>query len=156
MTAACLLLMSSVVGQYYAPQYGNGYGNGYGYPYYGRTPLQTMDPMRYNRYYNGEGYYNYTPPVIANPEVINFNRPVTTQSATSGQVHSVSGTTGQVLSVDEPKKQIKLQLPAGVITVAYGPTTHFLATDGNFPVIKPGNLINVNQDTITILRRSSK
>jgi hypothetical protein len=64
--------------------------------------------------------------------------------------------TGVVLALNEPKKQITLQLPAGTAVVPYGPTTHFLASDGDFPVIKPGNLINVNQNTITILRRSQK
>jgi hypothetical protein len=147
MTAAYLLLMSSVLGQYpYYPAggYAPGYGNGYGY--YARTPLQTMDPMRYNRFYSGEGYYTYTPPVIANPEVINLKRPDA----------PTTGTTGLVLALNEQKKQITLQLPAGTTVVPYGPSTHFLAADGDFPVIKLGNLINVNQNTITILRRSQK
>ena len=142
MTAAYFLLLSSVVGQYpYYPAVG---GYGYGYPYYGRTPLPAMDPMRYSRFYSGEGYYRVAPPVIANPEVINLRR---TES-------NPPGTTGLVLAVNEDKKQITLQLPASKTTISYGPGTHFVATDGNFPVIKPGNLINVNQNTITILRRT--
>jgi hypothetical protein len=146
MTAAYFLLWSSVVGQYpYYPPAGAVPGYGYTYPYaYGRTPLPAYDPMRYNRFYSGEGYYRVAPPVIANPEVITPARSDT----------PVSGTTGVVLAVNEEKKQITLQLPASKTVVAYGPTTHFLAADGNFPVIKPGNLINVNQNTITILRRS--
>jgi len=156
MTAACLILMSSVVGQYYSsplggsvPVYNN---NGYGYYGYPRTPLPYVDPMRYNRFYSGEGYYTYAPPVIANPEVINLNRPVTPAPATT----PTTGTTGTVIGLNEPKKQITLQIPAGTLIVAYGPSTHFLAADGDLPVIKPGNLVNVNQNTITILRRSQK
>jgi hypothetical protein len=129
--------MSSVVGQYpyyYAPAYG----------YYGRTPLNYYDPMRYNRFYSGEGYYTYAPPGIQNPEVVNFRKPATPSP----------GTTGVVTAVDENKKRITLQLPVGTMSVAYGPTTHFLANDGNFPIIKPGNLVNVNQNTITILQRT--
>ena len=61
-----------------------------------------------------------------------------------------------MLALNEQKKQITLQIPAGTAVVSYGPTTHFVAADGNLPVIKPGNLINVNQSTITILRRSQK
>jgi hypothetical protein len=142
MTAACLLLVSSVVGQYpYYPS--GGYYPGYGYY---RTPLQSYDPMRYARYYSGSGYYSYAPPAIANPEVITPKQPLT----------SLPGTTGLVVSVNEQKKLITVQLPANTVTVAYGPQTHFLASDGNFPVIKPGNLINVNQNTITILRRSQQ
>ena len=143
MTAAWLVLLSSVVGQY--PSYPfYGYGNGYRNPYYGRIPLQTYDPTRYARYYSGSGYYNYVPPAIANPEVL-----VPKQG-----VPQLPGTTGLVIAVDEQKKRITLQLPASTAAVAYGPNTHFLASDGNFPIIKPGNLINVNQNTITILRRS--
>jgi hypothetical protein len=145
MTAACLLLMSSVVGQY--PYYpGGGYYPGYGNGYYMRTPLQAYDPTRYARYYSGSGYYSYAPPAIANPEVFTPKQPV----------GSLPGTTGLVVSVDEKKKLITVQLPANTVAVAYGPQTHFLASDGNFPVIKPGNLINVNQNTITILQRSQQ
>jgi len=141
MSAACFLLLSSVVGQYpYYPQ--GGYGPGYGY--YTRTPLQYYDPTRYARYYSGSGYYSYAPPAIANPEVLVPKQPAA----------SMPGTTGLVIAVDEQKKLISLQLPASTVSVPYGPNTHFLASDGNFPVIKPGNLINVNQNTITILRRS--
>lgn len=158
MTAACLLLMSSVVAQYfpmggYGTGYGPGYGyantNGYGYgaPFY-RTPLELYDPVRYSRYYSGEGYYTYNPPVIANPEVINLRQPTQTQSRPS--------ITGVVLAVDEPHKQIKLQLPTSVAMVPYGPNTHFLAADGDFPVIKPGNLVKVEENTITIVRRTQK
>ena len=162
MTPAYLLLISSVLGQYpsppgsYAPAYG--IGNGYGYGYYGRTPLQTYDPMRYARFYNGEGYYTFVPPAIENPEVINLRPPVTPTSnvTPTSSVAARSGTTGVVLALNEPKKQITLQIPAGTAVVSYGPTTHFVAADGDLPVIKPGNLINVNQSTITILRRSQK
>jgi hypothetical protein len=62
--------------------------------------------------------------------------------------------TGLVVAVNEPQKSITLQLPTGTVAVPYGPDTHFLASDGHFPVIKPGNLINVNQNTITILKRT--
>jgi hypothetical protein len=155
MTAAWLLLASSVLGQvnpYYPAGYTLGYGNTYGYGYFARTPLPAFDPMRYNRFYSGEGFYNYAPPVVANPEVINLRRP---DSSTSTSALSSSATlTGQVLAVDEPKKQITVQLPASKVIVPYGPTTHFVAADGNLPVIKPGNLISVSQNTITILRRS--
>jgi hypothetical protein len=145
MTAAYFLVIASALGQYpYYPP--GGYAPGYGYGYYGRTPLPAYDPMRYSRFYSGEGYYRVAPPVIANPEVLTPRR----------TDESLPGTTGLVLAVDEQKKQITLQLPASKLTVAYGPATHFLATDGNFPVIKPGNLINVNQNTITILRRSQQ
>jgi hypothetical protein len=55
MTAAYLILVSSVLGQSayypmgsYAPAYGIGAGNGYGN--YWRTPLPSFDPMRYNRF----------------------------------------------------------------------------------------------------------
>jgi hypothetical protein len=146
MTAAWILLVSSAFGQinpYYPGGYSVGYGNTYGY--FARTPLPAFDPMRYNRFYSGEGYYTSSPPVIANPEVINFRR---SDSATS------AGLTGQVLAVDEPRKQIIVQFPASKVIVPYGPTTHFVAADGNLPVIKPGNLISVSQNTITILRRS--
>jgi hypothetical protein len=168
MTSAWVVLIASVVGQYpvYAP---GGYypsaGYGYGYGYYGRTPLPAFDPMRYSRFYSGEGYYNYAPPVIANPEVINFPRSatstatatspgMTTTTTTAATPSTAAGITGRVLAVNEPQKQITLQLPASTVIVPYGPATHFLATDGNFPVVKPGNLISVNQNTITILRRS--
>jgi hypothetical protein len=156
MTAAWLLLASSVLGQvnpYYPAGYTLGYGNTYGgYGYFARTPLPAFDPMRYNRFYSGEGFYNFAPPVIANPEVINLRQP---NSSISSSTSSLSGTlTGQVLAVDEPKKQITVQLPAGKVIVPFGPTTHFVAADGNLPVIKPGNLISVSQNTITILRRS--
>jgi hypothetical protein len=145
LSAACLLLMSSITGQYaYYPVNSYAPGYQYGYRYYARTPLPMFDPMRYNRFYSGEGYYRYSPPVIANPQVINFTKPVTT----------LPGTAGLVVAVNEQTRQITLQLPASTATVSYGPTTHFLANDGDFPVIKPGNLINVNQNTITILRRS--
>jgi hypothetical protein len=138
MSAACLVLVSAIVGQYPT------YGPSYGYGYYGRTPLNAYDPIRYDRYYSGSGFYTYAAPAIANPEVINFRKPAT----------ALPGTTGLVVSVDEKQRRIKLQLPAGTTSVAYGAGTHFLASDGNFPVIKPGNLVNVNQNTITILRRS--
>jgi hypothetical protein len=143
MTAACLILVSSVVGQY---PYNRVAGYGYGYGY-GRTPLSYYDPVRYNRYYEGSGYYNYAPPVIANSEIINFQKPVPT---------TLPGVTGLVVSLDEQRKQITLQLAASTMSVPYGAGTHFLANDGDFPVIKPGNLINVNQNTITILRRGQK
>jgi hypothetical protein len=157
MTAISLFLMSSIVGQYpyvpggYAPMYPYGYG------YYGRTPLQVYDPTRYARFYSGEGYYSYAPPVVANPEVL--VPPHTTQTPTRTQAPrqaAASGFTGLVLGVDESRKQITVQLPTSKVNVPYGPTTHFLAADGNFPVIKPGNLISVNQNTITILRRSQQ
>jgi hypothetical protein len=141
-------MVSSVLGQmnpYYPGGFSPGYGNSYGY--FARTPLPAFDPMRYNRFYSGEGFYNFTPPAIANPEVINLRRSDTSTSTSAGL-------TGQVLAVDEPKKQITVQLPASKVIVPYGPTTHFVAADGNLPVIKPGNLISVNQNTITILRRS--
>jgi hypothetical protein len=145
MTAAYILLISSTLGQtVYYPA--GAYAPGYGYGYFGRTPLPAYDPMRYNRFYSGEGFYGFAPPPVANPEVVNLRR--TDQS--------VPGKTGVVLAVDEQQKKITLQLPTSKETVAYGPTTHFLAADGNFPVIKPGNLVNVNQNTITILRRSQK
>jgi hypothetical protein len=157
MTAAWLLLASSVLGQvnpYYPAGYTLGYGNTYGYGYFARTPLPAFDPMRYNRFYSGEGFYNFAPPVVANPEVINLRRPDTSTSTSTLASSSSATLTGQVLAVDEPKKQITVQLPAGKVIVPYGPTTHFVAADGNLPVIKPGNLINVSQNTITILRRS--
>ena len=140
MTATYLLLMSSVLGQYpYIRR--DGYAPGYGYPYYGRTPSQAYDPMRYNRYWrSGEGYYTYTPPPIENPEVINFPRPASaSQSPRSPEWCSRS---------TSPTGAFKVQLPTSVTTVAYGPATHFVATDGNFPVIKLGNLIKVDQNTI--------
>jgi hypothetical protein len=165
MTAAYLILMSSVLGQY--PVYNTGFGYYYGnYPYYGGyggTPLYYYDTVRYNRYYGASGYYTYEPPGIANPEVVNFRGPATPQPPqpqnrqqpqAQPQPQPQPATTGLVTAVDEQKKQITLQLPVGTTKVAYGPTTHFLASDGNFPVIKPGNLISVNQNTITILRRS--
>jgi hypothetical protein len=142
MTAACLILVSSVVGQY--PYYPGGGGYGYGY---GRTPLSTYDPVRYNRFYEGSGSYSYAPPVIANSEIINFKQPVPT---------TLPGVTGLVVALNQQQKQITVQLAASTVSVPYGPSTHFLASDGDFPVIKPGNLINVNQNTITILRRSQK
>jgi hypothetical protein len=170
MTAAYLILMSSVLGQY--PYYYNpGYGYTYGaYPYYYGRALNYYDPLRYNRLSGASGFYTLAPPVIANPEVINFRKPAPsqpsqpprtqqqpgtqTQTQTQPRTQPQPATTGVVTTVDEQKKQITLQLPVGTTTVAYGPTTHFLAADGNFPVIKPGNLISVNQNTITILRRS--
>ena len=76
MTAACLLLMSGVLGQY--PYYpGGGYAPAYGYGYYQRTPLTYYDPMRYARYYSGSGYYSYAPPAVANPEVLTPRRSAT-------------------------------------------------------------------------------
>src|SRR5436305_14539004 len=106
MTAACLLLVSSVLGQYpyypgvgYSPSYGYGYGSSYGYGFPQRTPLPYMDPTRYARYYSGSGYYSYTPPAIANPEVLSPKRSVT----------SLPGTTGLVLAVDAKKKPLTLQ-----------------------------------------------
>jgi hypothetical protein len=151
MTGAYLLLISSTLGQY--PYYPPGaYAPGYGYGYYARTPLPALDPMRYNRFYSGEGFYTFAPPVIVNPEVINL-RPPGTPTSTSIST-SPANLTGLVLAVDEPKKQITVQLPASKVIVPYGPATHFVAADGNLPVIKPGNLISVNQNTITILRRS--
>jgi hypothetical protein len=160
MSAAWLFLMSSVVGQY--PYYpGGAYAPGYG-GYYWRTPLNYYDPVRYARYYSGSGYYYYAPPAVANPEVINLRRPAPTPAPATAlrpataPAPASTGTTGVVTAVDEAQKRITLQLPVGTTSVAYGPNTHFLATDGNFPVIKPGNLINVNQNTITILRREQK
>ena len=128
------------------------------YGYYGRTPLQYYDPMRYNRFYSGEGYYTFVPPAIENPEVINLRRTATPTSGVTptSSAAATAGTTGLVLALNEQKKQITLQIPAGTAVVSYGPTTHFVAADGDLPVIKPGNLINVNQSTITILRRSQK
>jgi len=173
MTTACLLLMSSVVGQMsyypqngYFPGYTNGYFPGYANGYYNnRIPLQYYDPIRYARYYEGSGFYTYTPPPIADSEIINLRPPATTsqpaansQPAATSQpaANSQPGMTGLVLAVNEPQKSITLQLPTGTTAVSYGPYTHFLASDGNFPVIKPGNLINVNQNTITILKRSEQ
>jgi hypothetical protein len=152
MTAAYLILIASVVGQYPLPGYAGPYnsGYGYGYGYYPRTPLPSLDPVRYNRFYSGEGYYTYAPPPIENPEVMNLRHTVT---PTTGTI-ATTGTTGRVLALNEAKKQITMQVPAGTLIVPYGPTTHFLAADGDLPTIKPGNLINVNQNTITILRRS--
>ena len=135
-----------------------GIGPGYGLGYYGRTPLQYYDPMRYNRFYSGEGYYTFVPPPIENPQVINLRR---TSAPSSGvtptsSTAATAGTTGLVVALNEQKKEITLRIPAGTAVVSYGPTTHFVAADGDLPVIKPGNLINVNQSTITILRRSQK
>ena len=165
MTAAYLLVMSSMLGQYpyypaagsFAPALGIGPGYGYGYGNYGRTPLQYYDPMRYNRFYSGEGYYTFVPPAIENPEVINFRRtptPTTSGVTPTASTAATAGTTGLVVALNEQKKEITLKIPAGTAVVSYGPTTHFVASDGDLPVIKPGNLINVNQSTITILRRS--
>ena len=160
---ALLIVSSSLLGQApYYPGYTYAPSYGYGYGYYNRTPLPNYDPMRYARFYSGEGYYSYAPPVIASPEVINFPHPATAQPSANagGQAQAPQGTpagvTGVVVALDESKKQIKLQLPNGNATVAYGPNTHFMSSDGNVPAIKPGNLVNVNQNTITILKRSSQ
>src|SRR4051794_32411227 len=80
MTTACLLLMSSVVGQMsyypksgYSPGYTSGYFPGYATGYYNnQTPLQYCAPTRYARYYEGSGFYPYPPPPIADSEIINL------------------------------------------------------------------------------------
>jgi hypothetical protein len=162
MPTTWILLASSLLGQvnpYYPAGYTLGSGNnyGYGYGYFGGTPLPLYDPLRYNRFYSGQGVYGFEPPTIANPHVISVRRPDTSTATTASTAtaSSSSGTlTGQVLALDEPKKQIIVQLPAGKVIVPYGPETHFLAVDGDLPVIKPGNLISVRLNTITILRRS--
>jgi hypothetical protein len=185
MTASTILLLAALTGQYpynpYNPYQTGGYRYGYGYGYGPRTPLPTYDPVRYARYYSGEGLYGFAPPVIANPEVINLRPPATTTPVYSqpaaptsyvyqpitpptvvsqpvtpapNRVTTSQGLTGQVLALNEPQRQITLQLPTGTTTVPYGANTHFLSSDGNFPVIKPGAIISVNQNTITVLRRA--
>jgi hypothetical protein len=134
MTAACLLVLSGVVGQF---PYGYGYG---------RTPLPYYDPIRYARFYNGEGYYNYVPPPIANPRVIVPWR----------SVDSLPGLTGRVLGLNQSRKLITLRLPADTIHVPYGDKTRFRALDGGFPEIAPGMLINVDHGTITVLNRGGR
>jgi hypothetical protein len=146
MAAACLIIVSSLVGQlqfthYYARGPGYGYG-GYG-GYYGRTPLPLYDPIRYARYYSGSGFYTYAPPAIANPRVI----------VPFKSVMSLPGITGRVVGLDERRKLITLRLPAESIEVPFGPFTKFRAADGSFPEITPGMLINVNHNMVTVLAR---
>jgi len=165
MMAACLILASSVVGQFpyypgygfgFGSGYGMGYGGGYGYGMYNQMPLQLWDPTRYARYYSGSGFYSYEPPAIANPEILVPKQAAEQLASSNSDSSAVSGETGLVLAVNEQNKTITLQLPTGTKYVSYGPNTHFLAADGNFPVIKPGNLISVDQNTITILKREQK
>ena len=136
MTTACLFVLTSVVGQF-------PYQQQRGYGYYGRTPLPLYDPIRYARYYSGSGYYNYAPPAIAPPKVIVPRRAIS----------SLPGLTGRVVALNERQQLITLRLAAETVEVPYGPLTRFRAADGDFPEITPGILINVNQNTITVIRR---
>jgi hypothetical protein len=142
MTMAYLVILSSFVGQFNNTQY---YARGVypGYGYFGRSPLPWYDPVRYARYYSGSGFYSYTPPPIADPEVIIPKHSVT----------SMPGLTGLVVGLNEANKSITLRLPVKTVSVPFGPKTKFQSSDGSFPEIKPGMLVNVDHDTITVLNR---
>src|SRR5262245_42098900 len=114
MGAACLIVLTSIVGQFPYPL-ARGYG--YGYGFYGRTPLPLYDPIRYARFYNGSGYYGYAPPAIAPPKVIVPSRPIS----------SLPGLTGRVVALNERKQLITLRLAAETVDVPYGPLTQFRA-----------------------------
>jgi hypothetical protein len=136
MVSACLILMGTVVGQY--PHQGS-----YGYGYFNRTPLPLYDPIRYARFYGGSGYYNFVPPAVASPKVLVPQRAIT----------SLPGLTGRVVALNERQQLITLRLAAETVEVPYGPLTQFRAADGDFPEIKPGILINVNRNLITVIRK---
>jgi hypothetical protein len=142
MSAACLIILSSVVGQF-PYQYPRGYG---GYGYYGRTPLPLYDPIRYARYYSGSGFYSYSPPAIAPPKVLVPQRAIS----------SLPGLTGRVVALNERQQLITLRLAAQTVEVPYGPLTQFRAVDGDFPEITPGILINVDHNMITVIRRGTQ
>ena len=138
MAIASLIILSGFLGQYtqFYPR-----TNYPGYGYYGRTPLTWYDPVRYARYYEGSGMYSYTPPAIEDPEVI----------APKQSVMSLPGLTGLVVGLNEKGTAMTLRLPTKTVSVPFGPKTQFRSKDGSFPEIKPGLLVNVNQDTVTVL-----
>jgi hypothetical protein len=136
--AACVLIASSCLGQFPGRV---GYGRG-GF-LYGQTPLWLYDPIRYSRFYSGQGFYNYPPPVFAPPKVLVPRR----------SVMSLPGLTGRVVGLDQRRKLIHLRLAAETITVPFGPFTKFDAVDGGFPEIAPGMLVNVNQNRVVVLAR---
>ena len=134
MATASLLILTGFLGQntqYYSRSVYPGYG------YYGQTPLTWYDPVRYARYYEGAGMYNYVPPAIEEPEVI-----VPKQS-----VMAMPGLTGLVVGMNEKQNSVTLRLPMKTVSVTFGPKTQFRSKDGSFPEIKPGVLVNINQDT---------
>jgi hypothetical protein len=143
MVTASLWIVASTLGQFTIQQSSHGRGIYGGYGYYGRTPLWLYDPVRYNRFYSGSGFYNYPPPVIAPPKVLIPQR----------SVDSLPGLTGRVVGLNMRQKLITLRLPAETIDVPYGPLTRFRAVDGSFPEITPGDLVNVNQNQVTVLAR---
>ncbi len=138
-----LLVALGSVGQMglYSGSYGHpgfGYGLGYGYgisrPYY--------DPIGYYRYYNGAGYYTLPPTPVFPPKVITIQP----------RIMDRPGVTGRVVSLDEGTRTIMVRLPAETVAVRYGPATRFTSVTDSFPEIRPGALINVDRETITVLR----
>ena len=142
MSVALLVVLGSI-GQYgYAGPYlshGGYAGYGYGYGYGLSRPA--YDPIGYYRYYNGAGFYRLPPTPVFPPKVITI-RP---------GLMDRPGVTGRVLGLDEAAKAISLRLPAETVSVRYGPGTRFRSIGDGFPEVRPGAIINVDRETITVL-----
>jgi hypothetical protein len=149
MGIAVLLVALGSVGQVgYAGPYVHGsamypYAGRYGYGYSFGTPLPLYDPIAYYRYHNGAGFYTLRPTPVFPPKVITIRPPLMGRP----------GVTGRVVKLDEGAKTITLRLPGETVAVRYGSATRWRSLDDGFPEVQPGNIINVDRDTITILRR---
>jgi hypothetical protein len=119
-----------------------GYGPGYGYGY-GFVPRPYYDPAGYYRYYSGTGYYTVPPTYVGTPRVITVPRPLMDRP----------GVTGRVVSIDEGSKTVTLRLPAETARFRYGPSTRWRSLDDSFPEVRPGAIVNVDRDVVTVLRR---
>jgi hypothetical protein len=63
------------------------------------------------------------------------------------------GVTGRVVDFDEGSRTITLRLPAETVRVRYGPGTKWRSVWLNgFPELRPGVLINIDRDVITVLQ----
>lgn len=145
MSVALLVVLGSVGQIGYAGPYVShggyyaGDGDGYGYGYGLSRPA--YDPVGYYRYYSGSGFYTLPRTPVFPPRVISI-RP---------GLMDRPGVTGRVIGLDERAQSISLRLPAGTVSVHYGPGTRFRSLDDGFPEVRPGAIVNVDRETITVL-----
>ena len=138
---ALLLVLGSVGQVGYAGPYVShgGYYAGYGYGFGLSRPA--YDPIGYYRYYSGSGFYTLAPTPVFPPKVISIRPGLTDRP----------GVTGRVIGLDERARSITLRMPAETVSVHFGPGTRFRSVDGGFPEIRPGAIINVDRETITVV-----